>query len=132
LLASLVVWVLCFILDWAIHGGILLGYYEATAEHWLPESEMMARMWAMILGQLLFSLLFWPIYTKGLREGGIGEGIRYGVWIGLLFNLPIYFIRWSVEPLPGAYLFFSSLLSLVEIVILGAILGIIYGKVAKT
>jgi hypothetical protein len=54
------------------------------------------------------------------------------VWIGLLFNLPIYFIRWSVEPLPGAYLFFSSLLSLVEIVILGAILGIIYGKVAKT
>ncbi|MBM3324453.1 MAG: hypothetical protein FJY66_02165 [Calditrichaeota bacterium] len=132
LLASLVVWVLCFIFDWIIHGGILMDYYEATAEHWRPESEMGARMWAMILGQLLFALLFCAIYTKGLREGGLAEGIRYGIWIGLLFNLPVYFIRWSVEPLPGAYLFLSSLFGFIEVIILGGILGIIYGKVAKT
>jgi len=132
LLASLVVWVVCFILDWIIHGGILMGYYAATPQYWLGESEMTARMWAMILGQLLFSLLFCAIYTKGIREGGLAEGIRYGLWIGLLLNLPVYFIRWSVEPLPGALLFLQSLFGFVATVILGGILGVIYGKAAKT
>jgi hypothetical protein len=132
LLASIVIWVLCFILDWIIHGGILMGYYTATAEHWLAESEMGARMWAMILGQLLFALLFCAIYTKGIREGGLAEGIRYGLWIGILLNLPVYFTRWSVEALPGAYLFLSSLFGFIATVILGGILGVVYGKVAKT
>jgi hypothetical protein len=115
--ASLVVWVLCFILDWIINGWILMGYYESTAQYWLGESEMMGRLWAMILGQLLFALLFCAIYTKGIREGGLGEGIRYGLWIGLFYCLPI---------------FWQSLLSFIEIIIVGGVLGIIYGKVAKT
>lgn len=132
LLASLVVWVLCFIFDWIIHGGILMGYYAATAERWLSESEIGARMWAMILGQLLFALLFCAIYTKGIREGGLAEGIRYGLWIGFLLNLPTYFVRWSVEALPGTLLFLQSLFSFIEVIILGAILGVIYGKVTKT
>jgi hypothetical protein len=130
--ASLVVWVLCFILDWIINGWILMGYYESTAQYWLGESEMMGRLWAMILGQLLFALLFCAIYTKGIREGGLGEGIRYGLWIGLFYCLPMYFIRWSVEPIPGALIFWQSLLSFIEIIIVGGVLGIIYGKVAKT
>ncbi len=132
LLASLIVWILVFLLDLLIHGTILMGYYEQTADRWLSQSEMGARMWAMILGQLLFSLLFCAIYTKGLREGGLAEGIRYGLWIGLLLNLPVFFIRWSVEPLPGALLFLQSLFGLIATVIVGGVLGVVYGKVTKT
>lgn len=132
LLSTLIVWVAHFILQVIVHGLILVGYYEQTASHWLSEPEMQGRMWLMILGMLLFSLLFCAIYTKGIREGGLAEGVRYGLWIGLLMSLPVFFIRWSTEALPGDYLFLATLLGFIIFIIDGGILGAIYGKVAKT
>lgn len=134
LLASLIVWIAHWILSWIVHGWILMSYYEPgaqTASHWLSEPEMQGRMWAMILGMLLFSLLFCAIYTKGVREGGLAEGVRYGLWIGLLMSLPIFFIRWSTEALAGDYLFLATLLGFIIFIIDGGILGAVYGKLSK-
>ena len=131
LLSSLVVWIVYAILEWIIHGGILSGMYQQHTELWLPEAQMQSRMWAMLLGQLLLALLFCYIYTKGIREGGVAEGLRYGFWLGLLLSVPFFFIRWSVELSPGMLIFLQSLFELITILILGIVLGAVYGKVEK-
>ena len=120
------------VLEWIIHGGILAGLYQQHAELWLSEAQMQSRIPAMFLGQLFFSLLFCFIYTKGIREGGASEGLRYGFWLGLLLSLPIFFIRWSVELSPGILIFLQSLFEFIAIIILGIVLGAVYGKVEKT
>ncbi len=132
LLSSVIVWIAYFILEWIIHGGILAGLYQQHADLWLSEAQMQSRMWAMILGQLFFAILFCFIYTKGIREGGAAEGLRYGFWLGLLLCVPVFFIRWSVELSPGILIFFQSLFEFMAIIILGIVLGAIYGKVEKT
>ncbi len=131
LLSTLIVWVAYWILQSIVHGWILMGYYEETASHWLSESQMQGRMWAMILGMLLFSLFFCAIYTKGVREGGLAEGARYGLWIGLLLSPSMFFIRWSTEALPGALIFLDALFMLIILIIVGGVLGVVYGKVSK-
>jgi hypothetical protein len=132
LLSSLIVFILYWILQFIVHSVILMGYYEATASHWLTEAQMQSRMWAMILGMLLFVMLLCYIYTKGIREGGLGDGVRFGFWIGLFLAVPMYFIRWSTEALPGMLIFLDALLMFIVLIILGGVLGIVYGKVAKT
>lgn len=132
LLSCLVVFVAYWIMQFIVHSVILCGLYEQTASHWLTESQMMGRMWAMIVGMLLFCVLFCYIYTKGIREGGLGEGLRYGFWIGLLLAVPMLLLRWSTEALPGVLIFLDALFMFIVLVIIGAILGAVYGKVAKT
>ena len=132
LLSSLVVFIVYWILQFIVHSVILCGMYEQTASHWLTEPEMMGRMWAMILGMLLFVILFCYIYTKGIREGGLGEGVRFGFWIGFFIAVPVYFLRWSTEALPGMLIFLDALFMFIVLIIIGGVLGAVYGKVEKT
>ena len=43
---------------------------------------------AQLLSSLVFSLLFVFFFTKGYEEKGIGEDVKYGLWIGLLVSIP--------------------------------------------
>src|SRR3989442_13699370 len=84
LFASLGTFAVIFILEMVIRGVLLEGIYKQTASVWRPQADIGRLMWLMWLGYLIFAPFFALIYIKGYEEGkgGVGQGIRYGGYIG--------------------------------------------------
>ena len=126
-IASIAVFVGMSILEFILHGVILSSWYAETPQYWRPQEEMMGMMGWMYLGYAFYALLFTMIYSKGYEgKPGLGEGIRYGFWVGLLVHLPKMFVLHAVYPYPGKILVTWMVGGLVESLILGAIVAMLY------
>src|SRR5438552_18864521 len=88
LFASVGTFAVIFILEMVIHGVLLEGMYKQTASVWRPQADIGRLMWLMWLGYLIFAPFFALIYIKGYEEGkgGVGQGIRYGVQMGVVLS----------------------------------------------
>ena len=122
-LASLAVFAFIFVFEWVFHGNLLSDFYAQSPNLWRAKEDCV--MPAMFLGQLLFPFVFTFIFIKGFENKGIGEGIRYGTLIWLLF-IPNNLIFYAVMPLSFTLVGLWVLGSLIEMVISGAIVATIY------
>lgn len=68
--------------EWLVHGVLLMGMYEQTADIWRPKGE--ENMAFIFLSQILFSVMIAFIFTRNYEGKGIGEGVRFGSYMGLL------------------------------------------------
>lgn len=128
LIASAVAFVVFSVLEMILHGVFLSGIYEQTASVWRPEAEMKGLVWLMWVGYALFSLVFARIYAKGYEKdkGGLGQGLRYGLLIGLLVASVTSFGWYVVLPIPGRLAAAWFVGGLIESVIAGAAVGLVY------
>ena len=132
LLASLAVYIAYEILDYVIHGGLLGSIYEQTASLWRP--DMMDKMWIMWVSNAIFSLLFAYIFTKGYEGKGLMEGVRYGLWIGLMIAIPRAYNSYATIAIPYALAFQWWVYGTIQMIICGVIAAAIYKpcEAAKT
>lgn len=86
-------------INFVVHELMLDTTYQSLAAVFRPREEMMSMMWIMFAGGAFSLLLFCYIFTKGYENRGIGEGIRYGVLIGLLLTVPYALDQYVVYPL---------------------------------
>ena len=101
-IAVVVVFIAFMVVDMILHVGILSGAYNATKEIWRSEEEMDSVMWMMWLGTLVYSFFFVVVFGKGYEGKGIGEGLRYGIFIGLMFSVPMALGTYGSFPItPG-------------------------------
>ena len=126
ILASLTVWVAYMAINFSGHAGILHNAYMGVQEHLRPEEEGMRLLPLHFIGGLIYSFLFCFVFTKGYEEKGIGEGFRYGLWMGLLLILPHAFDNFAVFPFPGSLILGQVLIGLISIVVSGLIVAGIY------
>ncbi|MFQ5823120.1 MAG: hypothetical protein ACE5JB_03595 [bacterium] len=131
LFASLGVFVVYFVLSIIVHWVLLKSAYEATADVWRPQSEMSAYMPILWVTQLAVSFLFVFIYTKGYEGKGLMEGVRYGLWIGLLMSIPMAFSSYATLPIPLSLAIKWFVFGLIEFVILGIVAAAIYKPSAQ-
>ena len=122
-LASLAVFAFIFIFEWMFHGNLLSDFYAQSQHLWRAKEDVV--MPAMFLGQFMFPFIFTFIFLKGYDNKGIGEGIRYGILIWLLF-IPNNLIFYAVMPLSFTLVGLWILGGLIEMVIAGAIAATIY------
>ena len=127
-LAGLAAFAVIFVLDGMAHGKLLMPLYAQTASVWRPHADAQQKMWLMLLGQLLFGLVFAWIYTKGYETGkpGIGQGLRYGLSIGLLLSISYVCVWYVVLPIPFALAGGWVLSMLANCLCAGAVVGLIY------
>lgn len=81
-IAGLAAFVFVFLYEFLVHGFLLQGIYEQTANLWRPETEM--NMGLMLLSQFLFALavaFFYPIVGP---DTGCKKAIPFGVGLGLV------------------------------------------------
>jgi hypothetical protein len=130
LLASLAVFVVIGVLEMVIHGKLLRGIYMQTASVWRPEGEMTRMMWMMWLGYLIMAPLFTYIFAKGVEEGRgmVGQGLRFGLLIGIFVGAPMSLGWYVVLPIPGILAFYWFLAGMVEMAAAGITVGLIYRK----
>ncbi len=128
--ASFVVFITLFALDYLLHGILLKGIYHQTASVWRTEADMKHLMWCMWLGYLIFSPVFVCIYSKGYEEGKgrIGQGLRYGFWMGILLSVMQNLICYAILPIPQKLVLYWIVGEILKYTCLGTVLGLAYKK----
>lgn len=126
--ASLAVFVIWFAVEMIVHGMLLEGVYRQTASLWRPEAEMQGTMVFLWLGYLVFAPVFAFIYARGYEKdkGGIGQGVRYGVWIGILMAPLRSLATYATMPIPGMLAFYWFVDGVLVAVCAGIAVGLIY------
>jgi hypothetical protein len=125
LLAIVAGFIVIFATDWLIHGVWLVPDYEATKPLWRPEADMHARFHWMVLAQVICAVTFVIIWAKGVVGGSVGNGIAFGLLMGL-FQQIWAIVDYVVIPMPGelaAKWFFSGL---VQAILLGIVTALAY------
>jgi hypothetical protein len=130
LLASLAVLVVIGVVGFVTNEILLKDIYMQTASVWRPMPELMSMMWMMWIGHAIFALMFVLIYIKGYEKNksGIGQGLRYGIYLGLLAAVAPQFIWYVVLPIPGILAVYWAVSGMVQAVLAGAAVGAIYKK----
>jgi len=83
----------------------------------------------IIIGQALIVFAFVAIYASGFAGGGVMAGIR----LGILLEIAAIGMRlgsYAVQPFPGKLIVYGSIGGLIEMIIVGAIVGAIYKPAA--
>jgi len=125
-LACIAVYVVYQILGYLIHQVWLAPTYASLAHVWRPEAEMMSKMWIMFVTSAVFSVLFCYIFVRGHQSRGLGEGLRYGLIIGLFYSIPQAYDAYVVYPIPYTLALKWFLSGVVLCMILGVVAALVY------
>lgn len=88
--------------DILIHRIWLKEIYGQLAQFWRAPEEMKTNAWIPFLAEFVLAYLLALIYPKGYeKKGAVGEGIRFGILMGLLLHLPSTLIHYYVHPYPN-------------------------------
>ncbi len=123
-IAALGVFIVDQLLDYIIHGVILMGTYEATASLWRPDME--SKMYIMWITGAVFAILFVYFYAKGYEGRGIIEGVRYGLWMGLFLAIPMAYNTYATISIPYSLAFQWFIYGVIQIVICGVVAAALY------
>jgi hypothetical protein len=130
LYASAAAFVVLAVLEFVVNGVLLAGIYMQTASVWRPEAEMVSLSWLFWLAYLVFAPVFTLIYSQGFESNkqGIGQGLRFGIYVGLLTAIPMNLIWYVVLPIPASLAVYWAIAGMVEMLAMGITVGLIYKK----
>lgn len=128
--ASIAAFVTATVLEFIFNYFCLKGIYAQTASLWRPEAEMMKLMPYYWIASFVVSFIFVYIYTKGYetKPSGFGEGLRFGLLMGLFTVLPMITITYATMPVPLRLPLDWFATGMAEYLIVGAVVGLIYKK----
>ena len=87
-------------------------------------------MWMYYVMGLIGSFFFTFIFSKGYEGKGIAEGVRYGLYIGIWMSMGMAYGTYSMVAIPYSLALQWFLYGVVEYVIGGIILALVFGKKA--
>jgi len=125
IISLFVVFVFVFLYEFLVHWFLLKDIYTQTSQLWRPEGEM--NMFFMFMSQLGFSVVIAYIFTLHYEGKGIGEGIRFGLCMGLLLG-SIDIATYAYMPIPMMLTLSWVLASLLKGLGSGVILSLVYKR----
>ncbi len=125
-LSGLAVFVFFFLAEFLIHAVYLSGPYEAVPNLLRAEGDKSGFFARLTIAYLILALAFAYIFTRGYQGRGIREGARYGVLIWLVAALPTSLVDYAVQPWPASIVGTWIVASLIEMVVAGVLLSLIY------
>lgn len=121
-IASIAVFVVFEILSFIIYKMLLASAFQDPASVWRHDIKRPI----IHVTTLIMSFLFVFIFTKGYENKGIMEGVRYGLWIGLLMTIPMAFNSYATLPISLSLAIQWFIYGLIQFVILGIVTAAIY------
>lgn len=126
LIGAAVAFVILEALDFLIHGVILASYYTAVPEIWRP--DMMDVMWVLHIVKIVTAFFFALIFSKGYEGKGTVEGIRYGLYMGVMMGVGMAYGTYAMIAISPLLAFQWFLFSVFEYIIAGIGVSLVYGK----
>ncbi len=131
LLSSLLVFVLCSVLNFVIHGILLLPNYQQTPHLLRAAQDSQEHFPFLLLSFLIFSVAFVWIYTRGLQtKPWFGQGLRYGLAVWLVASVSRYLTYFAIQPWSAGVVALQIGLELVMMLLLGFAIAAIYRRAA--
>lgn len=128
---TIVVFLGMSLISYLVHGVILAATYmtEPVKNLFRPEQEMMSMMWMYYVVYLIVSFFFTLIFSKGYEGKGIGEGLRYGFYVGVMMATPMAYASYPMyKDMPYSLALQWFIYTLIQYIILGIIVAATYGK----
>ncbi len=97
-LGFVAVFVLTFLLDFAVNTLLMTKEYMETAQLWRPQAEM--KTGVILVVELFFAFFFTFIFSKGYEGKGFMEGVRYGLYVSLMMNVTGAYMTYATMPVP--------------------------------
>jgi hypothetical protein len=127
--SALVAWLAYLVLSAVVNNVLLADLYAQHAHVFRPAADMnlVPGLGATLIGFFVFAYAYAKGYEGG---GGAGEGLRFGVIVGLL--LVCFAVAWNIVVLPvsGSLAVAWIVDTLAEMAIYGTIVGLIYKPIA--
>lgn len=124
-ISALVTFVFVALYEFLVHGYLLMDIYTQTKELWRPQEE--SNMIFMFASQLGFAAVAAYIFTLHYEDKGIGEGVRFGLYIGMLIGA-IDIGTYSYLPIPMVLMLSWVLASLLKGLGSGVVLSLVYTR----
>lgn len=125
-IASLVVAAVAFILDSIIRMVILEEVYSKYPQLMGSANQLCRFFWIYIIGLLALGFLMGYIFIKGYENKGIGEGLRFGLLMGLFLWFPTFCVFVTFMPYPKVYDIVLPLAGVIQCVIYGILFSVFY------
>ncbi len=129
LIGFVVVFVLLEVLDMIVHGLILGPTYATLQNVWRP--DMMEKMWILHIVKVVVAFMFAFIFSKGYEGKGILEGVRYGLYVGLMLSIGYAYGSYASFPIPYSIALQWFISALIEYILSGVALAWIFGRKPK-
>ena len=114
-----------------IHLGLLSSTYHLPEVMRIMRPESDGTMWIYFVTGLITSFFFTLIFSKGYEGKGIMEGVRYGLYVGLLMSTPMAYDSYASYPLPYSLALQWFLYGVAEYIILGIVVAMVFGSKPK-
>lgn len=116
------------VLGYVIHEVILASTYSSLN---IWRSDMASKMWIIHLVTLIGAFFFAFIFSKGYENKGIGEGVRYGFYIGFWMSTGMAYGTYAMVAIPYSLALQWFVYGLIEYIIAGIILAFVFGMKPK-
>jgi len=114
-------------LGFVVHGVLLAGDYHALGAIMRTDEDSAHYLQWMLLADAAIGFGITWIYRQGYTasKSALGRGLRCGIAVALVSVIPMFLIYYAVEPLPGMLVIKQECFSLVEMLLLGAIVALL-------
>jgi len=128
MIGAIAVYVWVAVWEMIVNNAFLMGDYMATAHLWRPEAEI--KIWLFFIVYIFMAYFLSVIFSKGYEGKGASEGARFGLYVGLLLATPMAYGTYAVMPIPYALALKWFCFGIIEYIVAGVILAMVYGKQA--
>jgi xanthine/uracil permease len=117
------------LLDMVVNMFLMSGAYEQSAHLWRQPEDIKWGVYVVTLA--IFSFLYVFIFSKGYQGKGIAEGTRYGLYIGLMFNVTAAYMTYAFMPVEYSFALQWFLYGTTQSVIVGTLVGWVFSMKPK-
>ena len=127
LLSGVVLTIASALLGYVVHGMLLAGDYTALGPIMrTPDDSAHYMQWMLLADAAIGFGITW-IYRQGYTpmRSALGQGLRCGFAVALVGTVPMFLIYYAVEPMPGMLVAKQLAFSTVQMLLLGALAGLL-------
>ena len=84
------------------------------------------KMWIFFVTGAIWTVIFTYIFVRGREGKGIMEGIRYGVLMGVFYNLTVAYDSFVIYPIPYSLALQWALGGIAITTIAGVVAALVY------
>jgi hypothetical protein len=132
-IASVATFVILMATNYLVHSIWLMPDYDAIPLSHRSPWGIQHRFWALVVGQVFFSVMFAYIYTRGREnKAWIEQGIRYGILMALVTVVPTSLSEYTVYIIPYRLAIKWMVAGGIQLVLAGLVVAAIFKDGATT
>ena len=125
------VFVVMNLTNFLIHQVMLGDLYRSSSMVNLMRPMGDAMLWIHFVTAAVVSFFFVLIFSKGYEAKGIGEGVRYGLYVGMLTSIPMAYDTYAEMPIPYVLALQWFLYGCLQYIVMGVVTAVLFGSKPK-